>query len=101
MMRLRQALSCALLVITLAGTGVSAQDTSPDVPEFDGLNFGFASVAGSGFYSVNGRSAWIIRLPISFSLWSVEEKRWGVRIIAPITFGFYDLEPQDLLDGAP
>lgn len=84
-------------LLAAASTVAAQQPSGEDVTEFDGLNFGFASVVGSGIYYVNGRSAWIIRVPISFALWTEEEKPWGVRIIAPITFGFYDLKPEDVL----
>jgi len=98
----RNRILCALWIVALAATGAGAQEPPDDVAEFDGLNFSFASVAGSGIYTVNGRTAWIIRVPISFPLWSADEKPWGLRIVAPITFGFYDLEPRDLVvEGIP
>ncbi len=88
----------ALLVGTMSLSPASlAQDS--DSPEFDGLNFAFAAVTGSGAYSVNGRTALIVRAPISIPLWTTEDKPWGLRIIAPITFGFFDLEPEDIFVG--
>ena len=59
-----------------AAPDARAQQQPPeDVPEFDGVNHGFASVIGSGIYHVNGRTALILRAPISFPILSTDN-RW-------------------------
>ena len=64
------------------------------------VSFAFASQAGSGIYDVEGRVVQIYRIPIGFSIKPLEDgRRWGVGVTLPLTFGFYDYEPADVLQG--
>jgi hypothetical protein len=92
-------LATAVAVLSLAGlTEARAQQNSnEDQTEFDGLNFAFASVLGSGYYSIQGRQALILRVPISHQLREAEEDSWGLRLIFPVTLGFFDLKPEDVI----
>ena len=81
------------LVLALAEwSAASAQSERP-------ISFAFASQAGTGIYEVEGRLVQIYRLPIAFTAKPIEDGRWGVKITLPITFGFYDYEPEDFLEG--
>jgi hypothetical protein len=80
------------LAIALATTSLAAQEKS--------ISFAFASQAGSGIYSIEGRVVQIYRIPIDFDIKKLEDDRvWGVAMTLPLTFGFYDYEPVDVLDG--
>jgi hypothetical protein len=64
------------------------------------LSFAFASQAGSGIYSVEGRVVQIYRIPVSFTVRPLDpERTWGADITLPLTFGFYDYKASDVLSG--
>jgi hypothetical protein len=65
------------------------------------LSFAFASQAGSGIYSIEGRVVQIYRIPVSFGAKRLgdEEGDWGIQVSSPLTFGFYDFRPEELLNG--
>ena len=78
----------------LAGASLARADD--DTP----ISFAFAAQAGTGIYSIEGRVVQIYRIPIDFSLVSLtDERNWGVDLALPLTFGFYDYEAQDVLQG--
>ena len=64
------------------------------------LSFAFASQAGSGIYDIEGRVVQIYRIPVEFTVRSLEtERKWGAAVRLPITFGFYDYKASDVLEG--
>lgn len=85
----------APLVVALMVAGLAAR-AADDQP----LSYAFASQAGSGIYSVEGRVVQIYRIPVSFDVKPLEEEsRWGVSLALPVTFGFYDYKAADVLEG--
>jgi hypothetical protein len=73
---------------------------APAAAQEEPLSFAFASQAGSGIYGIEGRVVQIYRIPVSFSVIPLEEdRRWGLSMNFPMTFGFYDYEPKDALHG--
>jgi hypothetical protein len=62
------------------------------------LNYAFAVYLGSGIYNVDGRTIQIYRIPVSYTIRQIEDRAWGLRIRAPLTFGFYDFKPSDVID---
>ena len=84
------AIACALTFATM----LSAAEDKP-------LSFAFASQAGSGIYDVEGRVVQIYRIPLSFSVKRLGEDAgdWGIAVASPLTFGFYDFEPDDVFTG--
>ena len=88
----RIALACFL--IGSAATLARAQGEAKSV------SFAFATQAGSGIYSVEGRVVQIYRIPIGFDIVPLDDDRvWGVSFDIPITFGFYDYQATDVLEG--
>jgi hypothetical protein len=88
-----------LLRISIACTmiGIPAAAFAAEEPS---LSFAFASQAGSGIYSVEGRVVQIYRIPVSFTAKPLEDDGiWGVAVTLPLTFGFYDYEAADVLTG--
>lgn len=64
------------------------------------LSFAFASQAGSGIYTVEGRVVQIYRIPVGFTVKPLtEDDVWGAAVTLPLTFGFYDYEAVDVLTG--
>ena len=77
-----------------------AASTAALVADDSSLSFAFASQAGSGIYSVEGRVAQIYRVPVAFTVKPLDDDRiWGADFTLPVTFGFYDYKAADVLDG--
>ncbi len=86
-------LGAAVLALAASFTAASGEDKP--------LSFAFASQAGAGIYNIEGRVVQIYRIPISFSVRDLGDERgdWGIEVSSPLTFGFYDFEPEDVLSG--
>ena len=85
-------LGIVVLLLAASTAALGADDSS--------LSFAFASQAGSGIYSVEGRVAQIYRVPVAFTVKPLDDDRiWGADFTLPVTFGFYDYKAADVLDG--
>ena len=66
------------------------------------LNYVFATDLGSGVYDLDGRTLQIYRFTYEKELREVDEITLGVRFVLPLTFGFFDFHPLDVLsEGIP
>ena len=66
------------------------------------LNYVFATDLGSGVYDLDGRTLQIYRFTYEKELREVDEDTLGVRFVLPLTFGFFDFTPFDVLsEGIP
>jgi len=66
------------------------------------INFGFATQLGSGIYSLSGRTLQVYRLPFGYTLPAGEDSRVRPRITLPLTLGFVDFKPRDVVEtGVP
>jgi hypothetical protein len=76
-----------------------AQEVELRTEQTDLLNFAFASQVGSGVYAVDGRTVQIYRIPVDMRLRSVSDdpRRWGLKLTLPVTLGFYDFAPRDVV----
>jgi hypothetical protein len=88
---------CAVALL-LAGVTHPARADDEDVPEVRPFNYAFASYVGGGFYAQNGRTLWIVPIPVGFDLRSEDEHFLGIRLTLKLTLGFFDFKPQDLVD---
>lgn len=89
--------ACVLLLL-LPGTSAVAAPRPLSSSEQAVLNFGFATQLGSGIYSVSGRTLQVYRLPFAYTLPRDDDARWRVRLTLPVTVGFLDFEPLDVID---
>ena len=87
------AIACALVC-----SPVLAVDPARDNAAL--FNWYYAAAFGSGAYRVGEINTFVIRAPVSFRLREATPQQWGVRLIAPITAGVADIEPDDR-DGIP
>lgn len=60
--------------------------------------YAFAHEFGSGVYDFNGRTLQVYGLPLAWTLREGEAARPGLRLRLPVTLGFLDFEPKDVLD---
>jgi hypothetical protein len=96
---------CALGAILQLFTAVAwaqTAETRQDEAVGASLNYVFATELGSGVYDLDGRTLQIYRLTYQKDLREVDEDTMGVRFVLPITFGFLDFKPFDVLsEGIP
>jgi hypothetical protein len=62
------------------------------------INFGFATQLGSGIYSVSGRTLQVYRLPFGYTLPAEDDARIRPRLTLPVSIGFVDFKPRDVVD---
>lgn len=89
----------ALLLLAIAN-GVGAQtaaETRENEAVGQSINYVFATELGSGVYDFDGRTLQIYRFTYEKELRKVDEESMGVRFVAPLTFGFFDFKPLDVL----
>jgi len=90
---MRGGLLCLVLLL-----GVDAEAVQPlSRSEQAVINFGFATQLGSGVYSMSGRTLQVYNLPFSWELPERPESRVQWRLTLPVTFGFLDFKPVDVL----
>lgn len=85
-----------------------AQTTPPTTPETredaavgDSINYVFATDLGSGVYELDGRSLQIYRYTYRRDLRETRADQAGVRFVLPITAGFFDFSPVDVISQGP
>jgi hypothetical protein len=101
MARHKCALGAILLFFTTVALAQTAETRQNDAVGAS-LNYVFATELGSGVYDLDGRTLQIYRLTYEKALREVDEDTMGVRFILPITFGFLDFTPFDVLsEGIP
>jgi hypothetical protein len=64
------------------------------------FNWYYGAAFGSGAYRVGEINTFVIRAPLAYRLRDATPEQWGARLIAPITAGVADIEPDDR-DGIP
>jgi hypothetical protein len=79
-----------------APAGASTSSSSADLAL---TNHGFATELGSGIYEISGRTIQVYQIPLGFQLRPAERHRHrpGVNFLAPLTFGFFNFQPTNLL----
>jgi hypothetical protein len=85
--------------IAIAGAVLASLATAAAAEE-PSLSFAFASQAGSGIYTIEGRVVQIYRIPVAFTVKPLDDDAiWGTALTLPVTFGFYDYQAADVLEG--
>jgi hypothetical protein len=67
----------------------------------ESLNYVFATDLGSGLYELGGRSLQIYRYTYRRDWREPREGRAGARLVLPLTAGFFDFNPLDVIDSGP
>jgi hypothetical protein len=88
----------AIVAVGLLLSGSSVAQAQTEDPSEELMNWAFANRLGSGVYHVSGRTVWILRIPVSVTLRDLEDHPWGMVLKFPVTFGFYDFKPSDLVE---
>jgi hypothetical protein len=93
----------AILLLALA-TSANAQtaETMENEAVGSSLNYVFATDLGSGVYNLEDRTLQIYRFTYEKELREVDDDTMGLRFVMPLTFGFFDFSPLDVLtEGIP
>src|SRR5689334_24909720 len=103
MARCPRAFGALLLLILAASAGAQTPaETAEDEAVGQSLNYVFATDLGSGVYDLGGRTLQIYRFTYEKVLREVDDNRWGVSFVMPLTCGFFDFHPLDVLtEGIP
>jgi len=89
-------LLCLLTVSAFAQT--TPEEQQEDRAVGASINYVFATDLGSGVYDLDGRTLQIYQLTYRKPLREATDGNLGVRFEVPVTFGFFDFSPVDVLD---
>ena len=102
MPRSESTLGAILLAVFATSAGAQTAETREDEAVGQSLNYVFATDLGSGAYDLDGRTLQIYRFTYKKDLRETDEDTLGVRFVLPLTFGFFDFTPLDVLsEGIP
>ncbi len=76
-------------------------ETREDEAVGESINYVFATDLGSGLYDLGGRSLQIYRYTYRKELRPTTADQWGLRFVAPLTAGFFDFNPVDVISSGP
>ncbi len=81
--------------------GVHAQTRTVEDDQ-DLINWYYAATFGTGIYTAGDRTVGVLKIPVSRTLRESGDDQWGLRLILPVTFGFYDFSFDTVIeDGLP
>lgn len=86
-----------LAIAPVAALAQSAADQDRDDAVGASVNYVFATDLGSGVYDLDGRTLQIYQLTYEKILRDVTPEQFGVNFEVPVTFGFFDFSPTDVL----
>ena len=90
---MRTAAAFLLILLSFAAHGQALLRSS----EQEVIDFAFASQLGSGVYSMSGRTLQVYRLPFGYEFDHAADARVRPRLTLPVTLGFLDFEPVDVV----
>src|SRR3954469_4185366 len=91
----------ALLLVPCASALAQSSADDEDAAVGQSVNYVFATDLGSGIYDFDGRSLQIYRYTYLKDLREAREDQLGVRFALPITAGFFDFSPVDVISEGP
>jgi hypothetical protein len=97
----RVAKICVLLGCCGVASAQSPGEAREDEAVGDAVNYVFATDLGSGLYDLDGRTLQIYRYTYRRELREPRVGRTGARFVAPITAGFFDFNPLDVVRKGP
>ena len=56
--------------------------------ELQPINFAYATWIGSGYYQLEDRKMYVLRIPAAVSLRSMSDEHWGINLLLPVTIAY-------------
>ncbi len=97
----RSLAACALVSLTGVVAAQTPAETGEDAAVGESINYVFATDLGSGLYDLDGRTLQIYRFTYRRDLRAADAQRFGARFVLPVTAGFFDFNPIDVLSEGP
>src|SRR3954462_7735425 len=91
----------ALLLLALPATALAQTASQEDAAVGESISYVFATDLGSGVYDLGGRTLQIYRFRYEKELREVRDDQLGVRFVLPVTAGFFDFSPIDVISEGP
>lgn len=91
----------ALLLLPVTALGQSPGEVREDEAVGASVNYVFATDLGSGVYDLDGRTLQIYRYTWRRELREMRDGQVGARFALPLTAGFFDFDPLDVLTSGP
>jgi hypothetical protein len=67
--------------------------------ESDLVNWYYGAVFGTGVYKSGDRVVSVLQIPFGHELKPPTDDQWGLKLVFPVSFGFYDFKFDQLLEG--
>ncbi len=93
----RLKVAAAVFVLGALATPIASAETDPDEAT-DLVDWYYAAAFGTGVYRIGERTVTVFRIPLSYELTSVLKQRGGLRLLLPVTLGFYDFDYTNIAD---
>jgi hypothetical protein len=90
-----------LLACVLSASAFAQEATPEEEAVGASVNYVFATDLGSGVYDLGGRTLQIYRFTYLKDLRETREDHPGVRFVLPVTAGFFDFSPVDVISQGP
>jgi hypothetical protein len=89
------------LLVSLCAAAQSPAAAEEDEAVGESINYVFATDLGSGVYDLDGRTLQIYRYTYGRDLLAGGGKRPALRFVLPVTAGFFDFNPVDVISEGP
>jgi hypothetical protein len=90
-----------LFLVFPAAHAQAPGETREDEAVGESINYVFATDLGSGVYDLGGRTLQIYRYTYRRELRETTRDRMGARFVLPVTAGFFDFSPIDVISSGP
>jgi len=92
----------ALLILLLGAAWlVCASSAHAQNPSSEGdlINWYYGAVFGTGVYKSGDRVVSVLQIPFGHELKPPTDDEWGLKLVFPVSFGFYDFKFDQVLEG--
>jgi hypothetical protein len=84
-------LTSLLLLLATGMPGAAAAQATRQAQDTEALiNWYYAAVFGTGFYTAGDRTVGVVQIPFVYTLRPYQRGQLGVKLTVPLSFGFYD-----------
>lgn len=64
----------------------------------DFVNWYYSAAFGTGVYRAGDQTVTVFRLPFSRTLRSLDQGQWGIKLLLPVSVGYYDFDVREITD---